>query len=179
VTGEQSAAEEFRRRVEAAAEGTPYVVTATDRGFDVALDIVDARWFGILNKAGLSKVYTHHVAVRGDGSYTVTDDVRTVEWVSGVPRVTASAERIHGRVKEFGVQTVWAVDENGRFGQVVDFRFSSEEGRDLITGVAAQLDLRQRRGAAETTGLVFGVVCGVGSVVGLVVVLVLFLMGKF
>ncbi|MFC6285503.1 hypothetical protein ACFP3Q_06180 [Nocardioides sp. GCM10027113] len=172
-------AEELRRRVEVAAEGTPYVVTPTRRGFDVTLDIVDAQWFGLLNKAGLSKVYTHHVAVREDGTYTVTDDVRTVEWVAGVPQVKGSSERMYGRVKELGVQKVWALDEHGRFGQVVDFRFSSEEGRDLVEAVAEQLGLRLRRGAAETVGLVFGVIGAVGALATIVVLVVLFLMGKF
>jgi hypothetical protein len=177
VTAGPASAEEFRRRVEAVTEGTPYVVTPTDAGFDVTLDIVDAQWFGLFNKAGLEKVYIHHVSVPGDGSYTVTDDARTIEWVAGVPQAKGSAERVYGRVKEFGVQKVWAFDESGRFGQVVDFRFNSEEGRDLVSGVADQLGLRQKRGAAEKTGLVFGVVAGIGAVLTLLVVL--FLMGKF
>lgn len=173
------ATDEFRRRVEEATHGTPYAVIPTASGFDVTLDIVDAQWFGILNKAGLSKVYTHHVAVQDDGSYTVTDDSRTVEWVAGVPQATGSVERTRGRVKEFGAQKVWAFDESGRFGQVVDFRFNSEEGRDLITGAADRLGLEQRRGAAEKTGLVVGLVFGGLALVGIVVMLVLLAMGKF
>lgn len=42
-----AAAEELRRAVEEAATGTPYVVTPTEHGFDVSLDIVDAQWFGL------------------------------------------------------------------------------------------------------------------------------------
>lgn len=179
MTTPPPAAEEFRRRVEQAADGTPYAVTPTERGFDVAIDVVDAQWFGLFNKAGLSKHYTHHVAVPGDGSYTITDDARSIQWVAGVPQVKGSAERQLGRVKEFGVQKVWAIDEDGRFGQVVDFRFNSEEGRDLVTGVADQLGLKQRRGAAEKTGLAFALVFGGLTVVGLVVMGVLALMGKF
>ena len=170
---------DFLDGVRQAAGGTPYVVTATDAGFDVTLDIVDAQWFGLFNKAGLDKVYIHHVAVADDGTYTVTDDSRTVEWVAGVPRASASAERVYGRVKEFGVQKVWALDEHGRFGPVVDFRFNSEEGRDLVKGVAQQLGLKEKRGAAERTGLVFALVAGVGSVITLLVLLVLALLGKF
>ena len=71
----------------------------------------------MFNKAGLSKAYTHHVAVSDDGTYSITDDSREVEWVAGVPRASASASRQIGRVKEFGVQKVWAFDENGNFGQ--------------------------------------------------------------
>ena len=178
MTTPPPAAEEFRRRVEQAADGTPYVVTPTELGFDVAIDIVDAQWFGLFNKAGLSKHYTHHVAVPGDGSYTITDDSRTVEWVAGVPQVKGSAERQLGRVKEFGVQKVWAFDEQGRFGQVVDFRFNSEEGRDLVTGIADQLGLKLQRGGAEKIGIAFALLAVGGLVIGGVVVGILALLGK-
>ena len=169
----------FLAGVQQAASGTPYAVAATDAGFDVTLDIADAQWFGLFDKAGLTKVYVHHVAVGDDGTYTVTDDSRSVEWVAGVPRAAASAERVYGRVKEFGVQKVWALDEHGRFGPVVDFRFNSEEGRDLVKGVAQQLGLKEKRGAAERTGLIFALVAGVGAVITLVVLLVGALLGKF
>jgi hypothetical protein len=173
------AAHEFFRRMQEVTEGTPYVVRETDTGFDVTLDVVDAQWYGILNKAGLQKVYTHHVSVPEPGVYSVTDDSRTVEWVAGVPRIAGSAERTVGRVKEFGFQKVWAFDEHGSFGVQADYRFNSEEGRQLLTGVADQLGLRQRRGAAERTGLVFAVVGGAGALLAVVVVLVFALTGRF
>jgi hypothetical protein len=173
------AAYEFYRRVQAVTEGTPYVVTETDQGFDVTLDIVDAQWFGVFNKAGLSKVYTHHVAVPEAGTYTVTDESREVEWVAGTPRTAASGERISGRVKEFGVQKVWAFDEHGRFGVQADYRFNSEEGRDLLTGVANELGLKLRRGGAEKVGLYVGAFAAVGVVITLVVLLVALLTGQF
>jgi hypothetical protein len=174
-----AAAHEFQRGVEEVAAGTPYVVRGTDVGFDVTLDIVDAQWFGILNKAGLQKVYTHHVAVPEAGVYSVTDESQTIEWVAGAPRTTGSVERVYGRVKEFGVEKVWAFDEHGRFGVQADYRFNSEEGRDLITGVAKQLGLETRRGGAEKTGLVFAVIGGVGALLTAVVLIVAALMGKF
>jgi hypothetical protein len=173
-----AAAHEFFRAVQAATEGTPYVVTETDEGFDVTLDIVDAQWFGLFNKASLQKVYVHHVAVPEPGTYTVTDDSRTVEWVAGSPTM-GSAERVYGRVKEFGVQKVWAFDAQGNFGVQADYRFNSEEGRDLLTGVADQLGLKQRRGGAEKTGLIFGVIGAAGALVAVVAVIIMALLGKF
>ena len=74
-----------------------------------------------------------------------------------------SRERIQGRVIEFGAQKVWAFDEHGNFGVQADYRFNSEEGRDLINGVAEQLGLKQRRGGAEKIGLYVGVVGAVGA----------------
>jgi hypothetical protein len=143
-----AAAYEFFRRVQEVTAGTPYVVTETDVGFDVSLDVVDAQWYGLFDKAGLQKVYIHHVAVPEPAVYTVTDDARTVEWVAGVPTLRTT-ERSYGRVKEFGVRKVWGFDAQGNFGVQADYRFNSEEGRDLLTGVADQLGFTQRRGAAE------------------------------
>jgi hypothetical protein len=173
------AAYEFCRRVQALAEGTPYVVTETDRGFDVTLDVVDAQWFGVFDKAGLSKVYTHHVAVPEAGRYTVTDESREVEWVAGVPRLAVSGSRTYGRVVEFGVQKVWAFDEHGVFGVQADYRFSSEEGRDLVTGVAHELGFRLERGTAEKVGLYVGAFGALGALVTVVVLLVALLTGQF
>jgi hypothetical protein len=157
--------EDFLTAVQEAAAGTPYVVTPTDSGFDVALDIVNAQWYGVFNKAGLSKAYIHHVAVSDDGTYTITDDSREVEWVAGVPRASASASRQVGRVKEFGVQKVWAFDENGNFGTVVDYRFNSEEGRDMVTMIGERLGLKQERGTSAKIGLYVGL----GTIVALVI----------
>lgn len=174
----QQAAELFHR-VQEAAQGTPYAVVRTERGFDVSLDVVDAQWYGLFNKAGLSKVYIHHVAVPDTGVYTVTDDSRTVEWVAGVPELKGSSERQYGRVIELGAQKVWAFDEHGRFGVQADYRFSSEEGRDLVTGIAQQLGLRLRRGAAEKAGIVMGLIGAVGAVITVVVLAIVALAGGF
>lgn len=174
-----AAAHELLRHVQEAAEGTPYVVTPTDRGFDVTLDIVDAQWYGLFNKAGLQEVYTHHVAVPEPGVYTITDDSQTVEWVAGTPQLKGSAERQYGRVIEVGFQKVWAFDEHGNFGVQADYRFNSEEGRQLIVAVADRLGLKQRRGAAEKAGLYIGVATGVLCVLGAIVLGVFALAGGF
>ncbi len=60
-----------------------------------------------------------------------------------------------------------------------DFRFGSEEGRDLVTGVAQQLGMELRRGGAERIGLWAAGLVGVGAVVGLVLTVVLALTGYF
>ncbi len=170
---------ELFRRVQEAAAGTAYAVTETDRGFDVALDIVNAEWFGLFNRAGLSKTYIHHVAFPAPGAYSITDDARSVEWVAGSPRIGGSMERQVGRIKEVGTRKIYAFDDQGNFGKQVDYTFSSEEGRRLITGQAAQLGLEERRGAAEKIGLFFGLLAIGGLVVAGIVVLILWLAGAF
>lgn len=169
--------DEFFQRVQAATEGTPYAVTRTGNGFDLGLDIVDARWFGLLNQAGLKKTYVHHVSMPEPGSYTISDESRTLDWSAGVPTV-AKAEVMHGRVIEFGRQKVWGLDDQGRFGVQADYSFDSEEGRDLLTGIADQLGLKQRRGGAEKIGLYVGLGAIAMIVLAGIVVGILALLGK-
>lgn len=170
---------ELFRRVQEAAAGTPYLVEETDQGFDVTLDIVDAQWFGLFNKAGLEKVYIHHVTFPQPGRYTIVDDSRSVEWVAGVPQLKATAERQYGRVIELGAQKVWAFDEHGRFGVQADYSFNSEEGRTLVTVVAEQMGLTLRRGSIEKGALYIGVFTAVGAVVVLILLLIAWLTGSF
>ena len=80
---------------------------------------------------------------------------------------------------EFGTRKVWAFDAEGRFGVQAEYRFDSEEGRDLITGVAGQLGPRQRRGWAERTGIIVGIIGAAGALITLVVLLVMWLTGGF
>jgi hypothetical protein len=167
----------FYDGVREAAEGTPYAVTKTDDGFDVTLDIVDSQWFGVFNKAGLRKVYTHRVKLLGERAYSITDESRSLEWVAGTPRLAASLEVQKGRIIEFGAEKVWAFDEHGRFGVVADYRFGSEEGRQLIEGIASTLGLEQRRGVAEKLGIAAAGIAIGGIVIGGLVVGVLAILG--
>jgi hypothetical protein len=170
--------QQFRAAVSAAAAGTPYAVTPTDQGFDVGLDLANASWYTLYGKAGLAMSYTHHVRVQ-EGWYSITDDSRGVRWGAGVPGFSGSSSRSLGRLKTFGAQKSWALDEHGRLRPVVEFRFDSEEGRQLITGVAEQLGLTQRRGTAEKIGLVAAIIGGGGAVVTAVSLLVMVVLGKF
>lgn len=170
--------QEFIRSIRTAVEGTPYVVTETDDGVDVTLDIVDAKWFGLYFKEGLHRVYTHHVGLPGDGTYTVTDDSRTVEWQAGVPTISGSVERTRGRVRERSFEKVWALGEDFRPGLVVNYRFNSEEGRQLVTAVAERVGLKQQRGRDEKIGLWFAILGGAGALLTLIVLGVLALLGQ-
>lgn len=175
-----SLAREFADRVRVAAQGTPYAVTETGRGFDVHLALVDAQWWGLLNRAGLRRTFTYEVRVdETERSFSVTDVARDVEWVAGAPRIAASRSFARGRIISRRYETIWALDDSGRPAKVVDHRFDSAEGRDLVVAVGRQLALTQHRGAAERGALVMAVIGGVGAVVTAVVLLVLAVLGYF
>jgi hypothetical protein len=154
----------FFRRVAEAVEGTPYVVTRTESGFDLTLDYLNARWHGLFSDHRLSRVFTHHVAVKGTDRYTIADDSRAVYWRAGVPTLSAEVERRHGRVFQFGAGKIGTY--SGR--PVTDWTFASEEGRRIVTTAADGLGLRQRQPATVTIAMVLAVIGGGGALVGLI-----------
>lgn len=170
--------QEFRDRVEQATVGTPYVVTDTDSGFDLSLDVVDAQWWGLFDRAGLKEACTHHVTFPRPGRFTVVDVVTSVEWSAGVPSFI-QASGFRGRVVGLKKQKIWALDDQGRFGVVADYTFRPQEGRDLLEGVGHQLGLKQRRGRSEAIGLYVGLFALAGAAVSLVVNLILWITGYY
>lgn len=166
-------------RVRAAAEGTPYAVTSVEGGFDLTLDLADAQWWGLFNRAGLQRSLTHEVRLRDAETFSVTDVERRLDWVAGVPTASASIATKRGRIIGFGAEKVWAIGDDGRIVPVVDYRFDASEGRQLVEAAAQSLGLTQRRGTEERVGIAFAVVGGVGAVLTAVVLVVLALLGKF
>ncbi|BBY09074.1 hypothetical protein [Mycobacterium noviomagense] len=135
---------EFRDAVAAAAQGTPYIVDDTKKGFDVKLDIANAQWWGLYNRAGLRKSFRWRVVER-KSYFTITDRQVDVTWRAGVPAIGASVQVQGGRVFSFSRQKIWALSDRGRIEPVVDYRFNAREGRDLIRMVARQLGLKERQ----------------------------------
>jgi hypothetical protein len=155
----------FRDAVTRTTDGTPYTVTARDDGFDVGLDIVDARWLGIYSTQGLKRAFLHRVAVDGD-HYTVTDRTYSVSWSAGIPRLKMQAEAFVGRKYQFSSQKTWALNGKGEPAKVVDYTFSSAEGRGLIKAAAREVGLKERMPLSVKAPLIFGIVVGVLSIGG-------------
>lgn len=159
-------AQELVAAVRARTEGTPYAVTETGDGFDVQVDIENASWYALLYKQHLSKTWIYHVKVEeGAKQLSITDDAREVDWRAGagvsggtpVPVLALSTSLKKGRLEEKSFQKTWAVNEQGHYDKVVDFDFTSSEGRDLIRRPAQELGWTEKRGGSERIGLYVGV----------------------
>lgn len=170
--------EEFFERVHAAAEESPLVVERTESGFDVKADVVNARWYAVLYKAGVTEVFTHHVAVDEERrTYTITDDSYTVTWKAGaetqggvpVPVLRRTAERRLGTVKEFKSRKTFALNEEGQFDKVLDYTFSTEAGRRMIRDAASDIGLNERASTLTKVGIVFTVLGVLVALVGVAI----------
>jgi hypothetical protein len=133
----------FRDAVAAAAQNTPYAVVDTKKGFEVQLDIANAQWWELYNRAGLRKTFRWRVKER-TSHFTIFDRQIEMHWRAGVPGFGASAEVQGGRIFSLSRQKIWALSDRGHVEPVVEYKFNSREGRDLIRAVARQLGLKER-----------------------------------
>lgn len=166
---------ELLAAVRARTEGTPYAVTETDDGFDVGINIADATWYALLYQEHLSRTWIYHVKLVDEASkrLSISDDAYAVEWRAGVeldggvptPALSASLSRAQGRLETKSFQKTWAVNEKGHYDEVVDYHFTSSEGRDLIKGPAQELGWTEKMGLNERIGFIVGV----GTIVLLVI----------
>jgi hypothetical protein len=143
TSGHGGAMSEFSDAVAAAARDTPYTVVDTKKGFVVRLDIANAQWWGLYNRAGLRKTFRWRVAEH-KSHFTITDRQVELRWSAGVPALGATIQGQSGRILTLSREKIWALSDRGRVEPVVDYKFNSREGRDLIRAVARQQGLTER-----------------------------------
>ena len=102
--------------------------------------IVDARWYEIFAKAGLTRVFK--VLIRFDeehGQVRSQDQEWTVEWRAGVPHLALSAEAFKGQKVEMSFGTAYAFrEEDLSWGKVYEYRFKTSELKDPLIAVAGE-----------------------------------------
>lgn len=112
-----------------------------DEGCDFVAEwrIVDAAWYEIFAKASLTSVFQILMKLDpGASEVRAVDREWTVEWRAGVPALSAKAEGFRGQTVEASFGTAYAFTEQGRFGEVYNYRFRTSEIKtplqEVITG---------------------------------------------
>ena len=159
--------------VRAAAAGTPYAIRETPQGFDLTIDVADARWLAVFRAHGLKKVFTHRVRLdEAAHAMTITDVSNTFSWSGGgsSPRLQAAASTQRGRVYEKSFRKELGVDlETGQVGKVLDYSFDATAGRDLIREVAKDQGWDERMGGTQKGAVIFaGATVAILAVAGIV-----------
>jgi hypothetical protein len=167
-------------RVRAAADGSPYVVEEQPYGFDLTIDIVDAKWWTLLRKNSVKRAFTHEVHLdEAKRRMTITDISNEVRWDAGVgpsgrPSLHAEKQVRKGRVYEFSSEKQWGADAaTDGVGKVVDYTFRAGEGRDLVRDAAKPLGWSEGMGREQKIGLAaalfaLALVVVIGGVAGVI-----------
>jgi hypothetical protein len=124
-------------------ETAPFIIRdGAPEGADLVAEwkIVDAAWYEIFAKAGLTKVFK--VLMKFDeekGEVRAVDQEWTVEWRAGVPDLSLSAEAFRGQKMEMSFGTAYAFKEDlSGFGKVYEYRFKTGEIKDPLVEIAQQ-----------------------------------------
>lgn len=100
--------------------------------------IVDAQWYEIFAKAGLDKAHRILLVLdEAQHEVRVLEQSWDVEWRTGVPSLSLSAEKFTGRTlgsKEFGKAVGFTGVNPLEVGTIYEYRFDVGEMKDPIAG---------------------------------------------
>ncbi len=158
--------------VRARADELGYHVEETPEGFVVERDLADARYWGLLHKAGVRTLTGHEVRVdEAAGQVSITDVQRHLEWRAGDDRAhelqpfwSLHQEVTKGRIAAVGATKSWGMREDGTLGTVEDYTFDTDAGRATIRSALAELGWRERMPLDQRIGLWVAVVTAVLTV---------------
>lgn len=101
--------------------------------------IVDAKWYEIFAKAGLSKVFRIYLKLDQEKhEVRASDREYTLAWSAGVPTLSLAASAFKGQKQEIEFGKAYAFTETLAPGQVYNYRFNTKELKqpiqDAVTG---------------------------------------------
>lgn len=112
-------------------ESAPYSIRDGRDGnvdFIAEWKVVDAQWYEIFAKAGLSKTFKIYLKLNTeDHTVRASDREYSVEWRAGIPSLSLAASAFRGQKQEIEFGKAYAFTENLRPGLVYNYRFNTAE----------------------------------------------------
>lgn len=109
----------------------PYQITPTmDEGADLVAEwkIVDATWYEIFAKAGLSKVFRIYLKLDPTrNEVRAADREYSVKWRAGVPTLSVAVSAFRGQQQSIEFGKGYAFTENLAPGKVYEYRFNTRQ----------------------------------------------------
>lgn len=129
--GQPVPADELRARIQAINHYQAPVRVEERKGrLVVTWNYVDARWWEILAKAGLTKVYELHIKFHGaQPLVTLIDVTKSVAWRAGPTQVRLRGGFFRGVIFVYEIGKRWGIRENFELGKVSDYRFVPRRSR--------------------------------------------------
>lgn len=143
---------------------TPYIVTATDDGFDMTLNIVDAKWYTLLYKNGLKRTFKIHARLDDKNKVArTTDTLYSLDWQGGadagtlMPRLGGQVSVQKGEVWNYSSSKQYGITEDGKVGKTVDYTFSTSEAKSWLDSELKAAGWKRGLGAEAKGALIVGI----------------------
>ena len=94
---------------------------------------VDAKWWEIFAKAGLTKIYELHMKFYDSRKEVVLIDVlKNVSWDVGTGKANLTGEFFRGVDFEVSIGKQWGIKENFTLGKIYDYKFNPSEIKNPV-----------------------------------------------
>lgn len=117
----------------------PYqLLDGSSEGVDIIAEwkIVDAKWFEIFAKAGLSKAFKIYMKFdETTHEVRAMDRELSIEWRAGIPAVSFAVSSFKGQQQSIEFGQAYGFTEQLEIGQIYNYRFATKELKDPIQGV--------------------------------------------
>lgn len=101
--------------------------------------IVDAKWFEIFAKAGLSKAFKIYLKLdENTREVRAMDRELTIEWRAGVPNVSFVVSAFKGQQQSIEFGQAYGFTETLALGQIYNYRFATKELKQPIQTVVTE-----------------------------------------
>jgi hypothetical protein len=157
--------QELVQNLQTAAQDTPYVITASEKGFQMTINIVDAKWYTLLYKNGLKKTFTIDATLNEvKQTATTTDTLYALDWQAGadagsfVPRIGGKLNVQKGEVWSYQAGKQYGISEKGQVGETASWKFSSIEAKEWLDSQLKANGWHRSLGGTAKGALVFAIV---------------------
>ncbi|MBI9044199.1 MAG: hypothetical protein JEZ06_06925 [Anaerolineaceae bacterium] len=111
----------------------PVIIHSKENQLIATWRYVDAKWWEIFAKAGLTEVYELHMKFNNKKkTVKLIDITKSVKWNAGPSEVSLQSSFFRGIIFEVKVGKQWGIKENFTLGKIYDYQYSSAEIKNPI-----------------------------------------------
>jgi hypothetical protein len=145
--------------------GTPYTITATDTGFKMSINIVDAKWYTLLYKNGIKKTFVIDARLNeAKHAAVTTDSMYELDWQAGagvgtfVPKLGGKVNMQKGEIWSYKAGKQYGVSESGQVGETASWKFSSVEAKEWLDNQLKENGWHRAMGGTAKGALIFAII---------------------
>lgn len=124
-------------------------IMAQEKGKKIVLTwkYVDAKWWEILSKRGLTSVYKMIIKINDKKkTATLIDVYNSVSWGAGPTGVKIHMNFFRGIAMQYEIGKAWGIKENFSLGKLYDYKFDSSEIKDPVMNTILKRGWKVRLG---------------------------------